>query len=236
MGSGSAARVRPEVTAKFLDEDELVATTGPTNLQVCRHGPRHFAHQPPAAQSLKGISPIAWGCHSAAPATPGHRPPPTTQLCRSWLRNPVGGLTQHRHTGRTLCFLLEGEQEANGRMTEATHPSTHRVPARMKRSGRARLRPSRSAGRAPFEHRADGPPVPSETPSRLSRPPRNTASPSGPSAPQTTLSATAETAAFGVPLTVAFGNEGLPGGCCDRGCGQRETHRPVFQRHCKPLG
>ena len=55
-----------------------------------------------------------------------------------------------------------------------------------------------------------------ETPRRLSRPPRNTASPSGPSAPQTTLNATAETAACGVPLTVAFGNEGLPGGCCDR--------------------
>ena len=64
--------------------------------------------------------------------------------------------------GRKRCFLLEGEQEANGRMREATHPSTHRVPARMKRSGRARLRPSRSAGRAPFEHRANGPPVPSK--------------------------------------------------------------------------
>ena len=47
-------------------------------------------------------------------------------------------------------------------MTEATRPSTHRVPARMKRSGRARLRPSRSAGRALFEHRDDGPPVPSK--------------------------------------------------------------------------
>jgi hypothetical protein len=42
--------------------------------------PRRFARGPPAAQSLKGISPIAWGCHSAAPATPGHRPPHTTQL------------------------------------------------------------------------------------------------------------------------------------------------------------
>ena len=162
MGSGSAARVWPEVTAKSLDEDELVATTGPTNLQVCRHGPRHFAHQPPAAQSLKGISPIAWGCHSAAPATPGHRPPRTTQLGRSCLRNRVGGRTQHRHTGRKRSFLLEGEQEANGRMTEATHPSTHRVPSWFVCSGRARLRPSRSAGCALFEHRADGPPVPSK--------------------------------------------------------------------------
>jgi hypothetical protein len=43
-----------------------------------------------------------------------------------------------------------------------THPSTHRVPSGMYRSGRARLRPSRSAGRALFEHRADGPPVPSK--------------------------------------------------------------------------
>ena len=66
-------------------------------------------------------------------------------------------------------------------------------------------------------------------------PPRNTASPSGPSAPQTTLSATAETAACGVPRTVAFGNEGLPGGCCDRGCGQRDTPWPIFKCHLKPL-
>jgi len=70
--------------AKHLDDDELVATTGPTNLEVCRHGPlpnpRRLANQPPAAQSLQGISTIAWGCHSAAPATPGRRPPPTTQL------------------------------------------------------------------------------------------------------------------------------------------------------------
>jgi hypothetical protein len=162
VGSGSAARVWPEVTAKSLDEDELVATTGPTNLQVCRHGPRHFAHQPPAAQSLKGISPIAWGCHSAAPATPGHRPPRTTQLGRSCLRNRVGGRTQHRHTGRKRSFLLEGEQEANGRMRLPTRPSTHCVASGMYRSGRARLRASRSAGRALFEHRADGPPVPSK--------------------------------------------------------------------------
>jgi hypothetical protein len=66
------------------DDDELVATTGPTNQKVRRHGPtdtpRRFALRPPAAQSLKGISTIAWGCHSAAPATPGHRFPPTTQL------------------------------------------------------------------------------------------------------------------------------------------------------------
>ena len=74
-----------------------------------------------------------------------------------------------------------------------------------------------------------------ETPSRLSRPPRNTVSPSGPSAPQTTLSATAETAACGVPLAVALGNEGLPGGCCDRGCGQLETPWPISKCHRKPL-
>jgi hypothetical protein len=130
----------------------------------------------------------------------------------------------------------EGEQEAKGRMTEATHPSTHRVPSWFFCSGRARLRPSRSAGRALFEHRADGPISAVETPSRLSRPPRNTASPSGPSVPQTMLIATAETAACGVPRTVAFGNEGPQGGCCDRGCGQRETPWPILQWHRKPLG
>ena len=70
--------------AKHLDDDDLVATTGPTNREVRRHGPtdtpRRVAIRPPAAQSLKGISTIAWGCHSAAPATPGRRLPPTTQL------------------------------------------------------------------------------------------------------------------------------------------------------------
>ena len=47
-------------------------------------------------------------------------------------------------------------------MRGATHPSTHRVPSWFVCSGRARLRPSRSAGCALFEHRADGPPVPSK--------------------------------------------------------------------------
>jgi hypothetical protein len=67
-------------------------------------------------------------------------------------------------------------------------------------------------------------------------PPRNTASPSGPSARQTTLSATAETAACGVPRTVSFGNEGLQGSCCDRVWGQRETPWPIFQWHRNPFG
>jgi hypothetical protein len=53
------------------------------------------------AQSLQGISTIAWGCHSAAPATPGDRPPTSAQLCRSCLRSPVVGQQQHRQPGPT---------------------------------------------------------------------------------------------------------------------------------------
>jgi hypothetical protein len=234
VGSGSAARVWPEVTAKSLDEDELVATTGPTNLQVCRHGPRHFAHQPLAAKSLKGISPIAWGCYSAALATPGHRPPRTTQLGRSWLRNPVGGQKQHRHTGHKRSVLRGG---AGGqRPDEGDHPPLHpprSVLVRLFREGEAPSEPVRWACAVRTSSRWAASAV--ETPSRLSRPPRNTASPSSPSAPQTTLSATAQTAACAVPRTVAFGNEGLQCGCCDRGCGQLETHWPIFQCHRKPL-
>jgi len=49
------------------------------------------------AQSLKGISTIAWGCRSAAPATPGSRSPISTQLCRSCLRGiSVGGESRER--------------------------------------------------------------------------------------------------------------------------------------------
>ena len=75
VGLGSEC-LTPEVTAQDLDEAELVATTGPTNLEVRRHSPvpnpRRFARRPPAAQSLRGISTRAWGCPSAASATPGY--------------------------------------------------------------------------------------------------------------------------------------------------------------------
>jgi hypothetical protein len=57
--------------------------------------------------------------------------------------------------------------------------------------------------------------VPSKRQPGPRRPPGNTASPSGPSAPQTTLGVKAQTGACGVPLTVACGNEWLQGGCCD---------------------
>ena len=102
--------------------------------------PRAISNSDPrAAQSLKGISTIAWGCHSAAPATPGHRPPPTTQLDRSWLRNPVGGLTPHRHTDRKRSFSPEarncssaceiGRELRSGRsaVTRPTIPATPRL-------------------------------------------------------------------------------------------------------------
>ena len=101
--------------ANDRDEDDLVTTTVPTNLEVRRHvrgvglwpavprkppdrstslsrrrlhlfdrqtwrfvsTSRVVSHtNPRTTQSLKGISPRAWGCHSAAPSTPGQRPHP----------------------------------------------------------------------------------------------------------------------------------------------------------------
>ena len=56
--------------------------------------PQH--ERPPPAQSLQGISTIAWGCHSAAPATPGCRPPHSAQLCRSCLPGTGRGPLQRR--------------------------------------------------------------------------------------------------------------------------------------------
>jgi len=41
------------------------------------------------AQSLKGISTIAWGCHSAAPATPGRRPQNRPNSVRVVYRGPI---------------------------------------------------------------------------------------------------------------------------------------------------
>jgi hypothetical protein len=48
------------------------------------------------AQSLQGISTRAWGCQSAAPATPGYRPPHSGQLCRRCLSGTGRGTLQRR--------------------------------------------------------------------------------------------------------------------------------------------
>jgi hypothetical protein len=48
------------------------------------------------AQSLQGISTRAWGCQSAAPATPGCRPPHSGQLCRRCLSGTGRGTLQRR--------------------------------------------------------------------------------------------------------------------------------------------
>jgi hypothetical protein len=147
-----ACRVKKTTGSNHKAVTSSIAIVRPTNLKVCRHVPRRLAHQPSPAQSLKGISTIAWGCHSAAPATPGHRPPPTTQLGRSCLRNPVGGLTQHRHTGRKRSFSPEEEQEADGRMRRPPAPHPPRaVRVGAFREGEAPSEPVRwvSVGRAP---------------------------------------------------------------------------------------
>ena len=61
------------------------------------------------AQSLKGISTIAWGCHSAAPATPGQRLPTSAQLCRSCLPGAGrGSLTRRGRNGHQDAMFGQG--------------------------------------------------------------------------------------------------------------------------------
>ena len=70
--SGSRPTSVSGCPAQDLDEDERVATTGPTNLEVRRHGP--VSNPPRFARTItQGISTRAWVCPSAAPASPGHR-------------------------------------------------------------------------------------------------------------------------------------------------------------------
>ena len=141
MGSDSTARAWPEVTCQDLDE---VKTLQRRNRQTRKFATtaqsRAISHTDPrTAQSLQGISTVAWGCHSAAPATPGHRPPPTIQFDRSCLRNSVGGQRQHRHTGRKRTFSAEGE-EGGQRPHERDHPSTAFLPGCTVPGGRGAVR------------------------------------------------------------------------------------------------
>jgi hypothetical protein len=69
------------------------------------------------AQSLQGISTIAWGCHSAAPATPGCRAPNSTQLCRSCLPGTGRGPLQRRG-------LVEHHKQTIGKVGNRTDDSS----------------------------------------------------------------------------------------------------------------
>jgi len=69
------------------------------------------------AQSLQGISTIAWGCQSAAPATPGCRPPHSAQLCRSCLPGTGRGPLQRRG-------LVEHHKQTIGKVGNRTDDSS----------------------------------------------------------------------------------------------------------------
>jgi hypothetical protein len=106
QGPWGRARFRvlyAEVTAQYLDEAELVATTGPTNREVRRHGPaatpRRFARQPLAPGTTDpGRGPEGRRGSSAA-TTPGQCPP-TTPAPRRWCQKARFNRTDVDHSDR----------------------------------------------------------------------------------------------------------------------------------------